>query len=342
MSKQANPTVIGGFVLGALVLVVVGILVFSSGVWFKRRVAMVTYFPGSVQGLAIGAQVQFQGVEVGQVTGIRVNYVPGENGFRIPVAYDIWPDTLGAIGPGQGDLDPGTFAERLVMERGLRAKLEPVSLVTGQHIVSLSLGATSLPRYVGEADGAIEIPAVESTRERVMDMLEKVPLDQLADEATGALMAIRQLIDSGDIQALIAHTDDSVVRIGKLADGIEAQVKTLGERVDHTLGDYAQLATTLNARVGGLADRIETASAEVARLAQHLDTQVDPLSARASAALGQTERTLATAQGMLAKGSDLRVGIDQLLQSATSAARSLRDLADYLERHPEALLQGKR
>ena len=106
-----------------------------------------------------------------------------------------------------------------MVERGLRAKLEPVSLLTGQYMVSLSLGATSPPLYVGAADGAIEIPAVESTRERVMDMLEKVPLDRLADEATGALMAIRRLMDSGDIQALIAHANDSVGRIGKLADG---------------------------------------------------------------------------------------------------------------------------
>jgi paraquat-inducible protein B len=341
MSKQANPTVIGGFVLGALILVVVAILVFSSGVWFKQRVAMVTYFPGSVQGLSVGAQVQFQGVAVGQVTGIRVNYVPSENGFRIPVTYDIWPETLGAIGRGQGDMDPSTFATRLVVERGLRAKLEPVSLLTGQYMVSLSLGATSPPRYLGVADGIIEIPAVESTRERVMDMLEKVPLDRLADEATGALIAVRQLVDSGDIQALIAHTEDSVGRIGRLADTVQAQVKTIGERGDHSLGDYAQLATVLRTRVNGLADGIEAASAEVTRLARNLDSQVDPLGARAAATLSQTERTLATAQGLMAKGSDLRVGIDQLLQSATSAARSLRNLTDYLERHPEALLQGK-
>ena len=342
MSKQANPTVIGGFVLGALILVVVGILVFSSGVWFKQRVAMVTFFPGSVQGLTVGAQVQFQGVKIGQVTSIRVNYLPGENGFRIPVAYDIWPDTIGAVGSREGDLDPGAFAQRLVLERGLRAKLEPVSLVTGQYMVSLSLGATSSPRYVGAADGAIEIPAVESTRERLMDMLENVPLDRLVDEATGALMAARRLMDSGDIQALIAHTDDSVGRIGKLADGIEAQVKTIGERVDHSLGDYSQLATALRTRVSGLADRIEAAGAEVTRLAKNLDSQVDPLSTRAATTLSQTERTLATAQGLMAKGSDVRVGIDQLLQSVTSAARSLRNLTDYLERHPEALLQGKR
>jgi len=108
------------------------------------------------------------------------------------------------------------------------------------------------------------------------------------------------------------------------------------------LGDYAGLAQTLSARIDRLADRSEAAAAALERLARHLDDKVDPLSASATAALGQTERTLATAQGLLAKGSDLRVGIDQLLQSATGAAKSLRNLADYLERHPEALLQGKR
>ena len=342
MSKQANPTVIGGFVLGALALVVAGILIFSSAAWFKQRVAIVTYFPGSVQGLAVGAEVQFQGVRIGQVTGIKVNYVSEENGFRIPVAYDIWPDTIGVIGAGNWELDARTFAQRLVTERGLRATLEPVSLLTGQYMVSLSLGTTGPPHYLGATDGAIEIPAVESTRERVLGMLQNVSLDELAEEFTGTLRALREVLASGTIQALITHADESAEHIGKLVGTIDAEVKPLAERIDGTLGDYARLAQTLSARIDRLADRSEAAAAALERLARHLDDKVDPLSASATASLGQTERTLAAAQGLLAKGSDLRVGIDQLLQSATGAAKSLRNLADYLERHPEALLQGKR
>jgi paraquat-inducible protein B len=42
------------------------------------------------------------------------------------------------------------------------------------------------------------------------------------------------------------------------------------------------------------------------------------------------------------EGSSTRYELEQLLAAATSAARSVRSLADYLERHPEALLQGKR
>jgi paraquat-inducible protein B len=342
MSKQANPTVIGGFVLGALALVVAGILIFSSAAWFKQRVAIVTYFPGSVQGLAVGAEVQFQGVRIGQVTGIKVNYVSEENGFRIPVAYDIWPDTIGVVGADAWQLDAATFAQRLVTERGLRARLEPVSLLTGQYMVSLSLGATDPPRYLGATDGAIEIPAVESTRERVMDMLQNVSLDELAEEFSETLRAIREILAAGTIQALIAQADESAGQIGGLADTIKAEVKPLAERIDGTLGDYARLAQTLSARIDRLADRSEAAAGALERLAQHLDAKVDPLGASATAALVQAERTLATAQGLLAKGSDLRIGIDRLLQSATGAAKSLRSLADYLERHPEALLQGKR
>jgi len=173
-------------------------------------------------------------------------------------------------------------------------------------------------------------------------MLQNVSLDELAEEFTGTLRALREVLASGTIQALITHADESAGHIGRLADTIDAEVKPLAERIDGTLGDYARLAQTLSARIDRLADRSEAAAAALERLARHLDDKVDPLSASATASLGQTERTLATAQGLLAKGSDLRVGIDQFLQSATGAAKSLRNLADYLERHPEALLQGKR
>jgi paraquat-inducible protein B len=44
MRRQASPAVIGGFVVGALVLVVVGILVFGSGRFFADTDRAVMYF----------------------------------------------------------------------------------------------------------------------------------------------------------------------------------------------------------------------------------------------------------------------------------------------------------
>ena len=72
-----------------------------------------------------------------------------------------------------------------------------------------------------------------------------------------------------------------------------------------------------------------------------MDTQVKPLATNANAVLNQADHTLATVQGALEQGSELRYGLNQLLSEATGAARALRTLADYLERHPEALIKGK-
>ena len=94
MSKQANPVAIGGFVLGALALIVLAILVLSSGTLFRAKTQVVSFFPGTIQGLTVGSPVEFQGVQVGEVTKIRLDYHPSEDQFLIPVRYEIWQDSV--------------------------------------------------------------------------------------------------------------------------------------------------------------------------------------------------------------------------------------------------------
>ena len=55
----------------------------------------------------------------------------------------------------------------------------------------------------------------------------------------------------------------------------------------------------------------------------------------------QAEATLKTVNNMFAPEAPLPQELQDALQEMTAAARSLRVLADYLERHPEALLKGK-
>ncbi|GAA0847418.1 PqiB family protein [Cupriavidus pauculus] len=60
------------------------------------------------------------------------------------------------------------------------------------------------------------------------------------------------------------------------------------------------------------------------------------------AALQDARRTLATANGALAPDASLQQDTRRMMQELTRTAASLRMLTDYLERHPEALLQGKK
>ena len=74
MGRRANPTVIGAFIIGAVALIVIGLLVLGRGQFFSDTQTFVLYFDGSIKGLNIGAPVDFQGVRIGSVTDIHVIY----------------------------------------------------------------------------------------------------------------------------------------------------------------------------------------------------------------------------------------------------------------------------
>jgi paraquat-inducible protein B len=57
--------------------------------------------------------------------------------------------------------------------------------------------------------------------------------------------------------------------------------------------------------------------------------------------LAQTRETLKGAENLLSPNSPLQSELYRTLREFGAAARSFRLMADYLERHPEALLRGK-
>lgn len=91
MAKQANKTVIGLFVVGAIILLVVALVVLGSGRFFKETHPYVAFFDGSVKGLSMGAPVMFRGVRIGKVEDFAVYYKRAKNKFKIPVLITLYP-----------------------------------------------------------------------------------------------------------------------------------------------------------------------------------------------------------------------------------------------------------
>ena len=69
-----------------------------------------------------------------------------------------------------------------------------------------------------------------------------------------------------------------------------------------------------------------------------LRTNVTP---EIDATLERVQQSLVSAEKMLNADSPLQVKLRMALDEIGGAARSLRLLVDYLERHPEALIRGK-
>ncbi len=84
MGKRANPAMIGAFIVGAVALIVIGLLVFGRGRFFADTQKFVLYFDGSVKGLNVGAPVDFQGVRVGSVINVRSNTCRRKERFAPP------------------------------------------------------------------------------------------------------------------------------------------------------------------------------------------------------------------------------------------------------------------
>jgi paraquat-inducible protein B len=111
-------------------------------------------------------------------------------------------------------------------------------------------------------------------------------------------------------------------RVGEDLEATAARVRALVEGPE-VIGSLRALEETIRT-IGGTASDI--------------DRDLVP---RLAATLEQANSTLKAAQGLVAPNSATAVELRGLLQEISAAARSVRGLTDYLERHPEALLKGK-
>jgi paraquat-inducible protein B len=133
LSRRANPTLVGIFVLGAIVLIISVIAVYGAG-WFEKRYTFVMDFETSLDGLVQGSPVRFRGITVGSVSRIAMRYADDGRTIQTPVYIQI---TEGQVEGGGRDIDdPDEWIEAWV-ERGLRAELKSLSFVTGQLSVDL-------------------------------------------------------------------------------------------------------------------------------------------------------------------------------------------------------------
>ena len=224
----------------------------------------VLYFSESVRGLNIGAPVDFRGIQVGEVTDIRLWYDLEQKKISIPVTFTI--DYGRILLKGTDKSISGLEAKHRIrtdylIKQGLRAQLQTGNLLTGQLYVSLGVFPDAAPYVIDWNAKVPEFPSVP-----------------------GIL---------GDLKANISG-------ILKKADAMLTQLNELSYKLNHDL--EPELLATLK----------------------------------------QTESTLLTIQNTLKEDSPLQQDIQITLREFAKAARSIKSLTDYLERHPESLLRGKK
>lgn len=321
MSKQASKTLIGGFLVGAIVLVIVGVLVFGSGRLFSKMITFVMYFEGSVKGLNIGAPVVFRGVKIGSVTDIRIRARTEDLFVQIPVFIECDPRRIEKTGAEGRKTVKELSLERL-LEAGLKAQLKVQSLVTGQMIIEMDFYPDKPITLVG--DGEIpEIPTIPSKLQELADFIDKAPIEKITNKLMAAAEGIEKVFNSPEMQKMPNSMNQVLKDVRKLVQHIDESVSILSPRIDNTVKAYGKLARNVDGQVQPLADSIEETVKSTTE------------------ALVQAKRTLSTAESLISENSIVTYELTNALRELALAAHSIRMLTEYLERHPEALVRGK-
>ena len=272
---------------------------------FTEKLPFLVFFDGSVRGLRVGAPVEFRGITVGTVTDITLEFDREANKILIPVTIDIEPQRI-IPSVTKEELQRSNYqGMKALVAQGLRAQLQTGNLLTGELFVDLTFPAGAEPAQLDLSGPVPVIPSVPAT------------LEALQASVTGILNKISAL----PIEQLIGSLNQVVQGLDQIVNSPDLQ--RAAADAGPALNDLRQIIAKLEAGTTPLLGNVNSAAQA------------------ATTTLRDAQAAIASIQRTIGSGSALTTNAENLMQELTRAARSIRVFADYLERHPEALIRGK-
>ena len=333
MSKPANKTLIGAFVVGAVALALAAVVLFGSGKFFQKTDQWLTFFNGSVKGLNVGSPVVFRGVQIGQVTDIIVGFDAAKLEVLIPVFFEVDPEKFKDIGSRVET--SGADMHKALVSRGLRAQLQMQSLVTGQLLINIDFYPDTPAQLIGidqfkekiSLEGWWEIPSVSTPLQELEKALSDINIKEITDDVKQAMNGIAKLATNPELHEGIGVLKNTLTDIQKLARNLDSKVDPLSTSLDQTL---------VEARAG-----IGDARKLMNEQGPALVSKIKKAAESATTALVQANTTLKTIENLAEEGTQLRHEVSAALTEISAASRSVRVLSDFIEQHPDAILRGR-
>lgn len=168
------------------------------------------YFEQSLRGLAVGAPVEFSGIDLGHVTSIQLDYDATRRRFLSVVDTEVFPERLGKVLQKlpnlQGTADEqGAQFLKIMVANGLRAQAKSANILTGQLYVSLDFirNTPSVPFDV--AARPLVLPTVRGEFDKLQEQIgsivakvEKMPLDSIGRNLDASLGTMNKTLGTLD------------------------------------------------------------------------------------------------------------------------------------------------
>ncbi len=272
---------------------------------YTNSVAIVVHFHGSVRGLAAGAPVEIYGIQIGEVTDVKLHYDFATKTLDVPVRLTIQPDRISAPGAPPPTQERAMESLTTLTRNGLRAQLRTANYLTGQLYVAFDFFPEAKPATVREEDGAIVVPSQPSDFETLARMVD----------------VIGRKLEAVPIERIAGNLDSSLAALNGVATGKE--LKTTLQSVAATMASAEILLRQINTHAGPALARLPQISADL------------------EVSLDRANHLMAALETGYGANSPLPRDLERLVGEMNDAARAIRSLADLLDQHPEALVRGR-
>ena len=262
---------------------------------YTRSIKVISYFPGSVKGLAPGSDVTMHGLRVGQVTKVRLVYDPNKDTIMAPVRYEVQPERILGIGKRVFKTDQEAAAG--VIKKGLRASLQSASLITGQQVVALEFVKDAPPEPVTTDGEDFVLPStagggfagLASSANDLLGKVNSIPFDQIGQSLNGILKSVNDMTQGPqlkkaltDLSAMIGSAQGMVQRLDtkqlpQLTSNLEKTLTSANKLVlslDSGYGDNTKFNRDLDRLMAQTSDAVQSMRALADLLARHPEALV--------------------------------------------------------------------
>ncbi|APW46067.1 MlaD family protein [Rhodoferax antarcticus] len=333
MTTSARALRVGLFLVLGIALLVTAIAFVLGGQLFTAREPVLMRFSGSVYGLKVGSPVVFRGVNIGTVTSLGLAHGSQPDSFEIPVNAMLDRDAVLQLGPAKTS---ATQAISALISQGLSAQLANQSLLTGQLYVDLDLRPNQvkpIAAAVNGLGGVPDIPTLPSTTQALQAQLEGVDIKAALQDVATIAKVTRQFLQDPQLKATLDNAAKLSFELRALAQSLQRELKPLSATAQATL-------TQAGAAAGALAQ----AATRIAQVAQQLEGTLAPdapLMQSVQATAKELGQTAASLRQTTDEDSALVNNLNRAARDVARAARQMGDLAELLERQPDALLRGR-
>ena len=282
----------------------------------------------SLRGLAKGADVQFQGLRVGQVTDLAVSLDEPRGEIRQVVTMAISPARLGLPEDATPE-DALAFLQEAV-EDGLRARVASAGFLGTSLMVELvEIPGAEPARINTDAQPNAIIPSVpgdlddfSASAQGFLSRIGNLPLEDVLQSATDMMNSITALASSEDTRAIPESLRQTLDQTRNAATDIGGMARDLRE------GGGAQNLARLVEEAAAAAEAVRLAAADVPEMVDQIDAAAAAVEEFGFAEISaQAEGILADLRAMLGSedAEQLPRNLSETLEAASGLLNDLRD-----------------